>query len=547
MESEQVAESLPNASSLVLADPASVDAFVQALDREIPVEELPGFVARSLRRVLGLSGVAVYRVVAGGLRIACELQSAGRLGVDVGPAALGELAAEALAARATRHSAGPEGAPRTVSVPVHVRDAVAAVLVCTGDQLEEAVVADLERVAAAVGGRLGRDAARGGDASSDELTVAERERRLDALGDLAGGIAHDFNNALTSILGNVSLARLHGGISSPVDRLLAEAEVACLRARRLTRQLLTFAGGGEPIRRPTELGALVREVVRDLGESGGVSLSTAVAEVLPRADIDEDQVRQALHYLIEHALALTQPGASVVVRVQPRPLDDRLEVVVQHGGPEFSATELQRLFDPFAAGHLGPRGLGLSVAHSIVRRHGGRITAEREPGTGLFVFRVALPVAGSVAAAAGSVAAVGEPALRGARGGPVGPARHRILLMDDDQAARTSLARMLRHLGQEVAEAEDGADALERWREAALRGEPFDLAVMDLTVPHGMGGCEAVARLKRLDPDARAIVVSGYSKDPVLARHRDHGFDDVLEKPCELGTLESVLRRVLEH
>ncbi len=364
-------------------------------------------------------------------------------------------------------------------------------------------------------------------------TVGERERRLEALGDLAGGIAHDFNNALTSILGNVSLARLHGGITDSVDRLLSDAEQACLKARRLTRQLLTFAGGGEPIRRPTDLGALVREVVDEASADGGHRFLLGVAGGLPRADIDDDQVRQAVVFLLEHACHVMPEGGDVVVRVELA--DNGVEVVVEDQGPAIPADLLERVFDPYTAGLTGPRGLGLSAVHSIARRHGGRVDVVSRGPVGS-VFRLRLPVEVYDA----------TPAARHALhpGEPRGPAR--VLLMDDDASVRASLARMIGHLGHRVDEVDDGQRALDAWQSAVRDGDPFDLVLMDLTIPHGMGGREAVRRLLELDPAARAVVASGYSKDPIMAHFREHGFVAMLEKPCELATLRRVLDDVLE-
>jgi CheY-like chemotaxis protein len=121
----------------------------------------------------------------------------------------------------------------------------------------------------------------------------------------------------------------------------------------------------------------------------------------------------------------------------------------------------------------------------------------------------------------------------------------RVLFMDDEESIRQMATFLLRRFGFEVVCATDGSEAVKRYREALEADAPFALVIMDLTVPGGMGGREALTQLRQIDPKVRAIVSSGYSSDPVLANYREHGFCGVAAKPYELGDLARVLREAM--
>jgi PAS domain S-box-containing protein len=375
--------------------------------------------------------------------------------------------------------------------------------------------------------------------------------KLDSLGLLAGGVAHDFNNLLMTTLGNLSLAKLELPPDGAGFARLAEAEKALLRAKGLTQQLLAFAKGGAPVRRPGQIRDLIRDTASFAASGSNVVVQLAVAADLRPAAVDADQIGQVVENLVLNAVQAMPNGGTVRVEASnvllPEPRHGELaELALDPGwhvrcsvrdhGVGIDPEDLPRIFDPYFTTKKGGSGLGLATSYAIVRRHNGNITAVSEPGRGtevtFYLPALALP------------ATAEEPAPPS----PSAPAQTtspRVLLMDDDTAVREVVALMLSQLGYQVTAAASGEEAVEAYRRALGLGQRFDAVIMDLTVAGGLGGREATARLLELDPDARVVVSSGYSGDPVLADHRGHGFVARLPKPYVSEDLERILREVL--
>jgi len=376
-----------------------------------------------------------------------------------------------------------------------------------------------------------------------EAEVA-RGQQLESLGLLAGGIAHDFNNLLTAILGNISLARLRAG---PDDARmipkLREAEKAVLRAQNLTHQLLTFSRGGAPVRREVSLAEVVAESVTFALSGSGSRCPVDLDPELWSAEVDAAQVSQVLQNLVLNADQSMPAGGNIAVRAANEQVGARgalplapgryVRIDVSDEGVGIPPENACRVLDPYFTTKTNGTGLGLTTAFSIVQRHGGHLTfeANRDRGT---TFRVYLPATGRKAAPGSGEP---SPAIKGSG---------RVLLMDDEEMIREAAGDLLEFLGYRVERVADGAAALEKYREAGAAGEPFDAVILDLTIPGGMGGREAVGRLLELDPAAKVVASSGYSNDPVMAEYRAHGFRAVMAKPYRLETVAEVLRDLIE-
>jgi len=382
------------------------------------------------------------------------------------------------------------------------------------------------------------------DITARRQLEAERGRasKLEAVGILAGGIAHDFNNILTVVLGNVTLAEADTEAGSALGARLADARKATLRARDLTLQLLTFAKGGEPVKTAVELSELLRESTAFALHGAKARADFHIAPDLWSVHADKGQIGQVVQNLVINAVQ-AMPGGGVVTLKAENAVVAEGELPVRAGryvrltvtdtGGGIASEHLVKIFDPYFTTKAQGSGLGLATVYSIVRKHDGYILADSEPERGT-MFRLWLPAGGAVTAAP----AGGAPA-------DTRPARVRVLFMDDEESIRGMARVFMERLGFECDTAPDGAVALEKYREAMQAGRSYTVVLMDLTVPGGMGGREAMEHLRRLDPAVRAIVSSGYSRDPVMANYRLHGFKAVLPKPYGLEQLRQTLDGVI--
>ncbi len=378
----------------------------------------------------------------------------------------------------------------------------------------------------------------------DRLATTER---LEALGVLAGGIAHDFNNLLAAAMGNLELVRLGLPPDTPVAERLDELARHLERSTGLTSQLLTFARGGSPIKRATRIVDLVGDTAAFVCRGSGVRCVLAAPEGLWTVEVDPDQIAQVISNLVLNAVQAMDGWGAIECELEnvrldgseglPLPPGPYLRCEVRDHGPGVPPDLLLRIFDPFFTTRPAGSGLGLSTSFSIVRRHGGYLACQPAPGGGA-VFILHLPAHPDSAPTQIAPAVVAPPSRADAP-----PAR--VLLMDDESAIRDVTGAMLRMHGFQVECAADGEEALERYVSAAADGHPFDLVIMDLTIPGGMGGRETMERLLVLDPSVRAIVSSGYSDDPVMADHAACGFVGVLPKPYRLAELLAAVRSAL--
>jgi PAS domain S-box-containing protein len=370
-----------------------------------------------------------------------------------------------------------------------------------------------------------------------------RASKLESVGLLAGGIAHDFNNILTAVLGNIALAQLDVEKESDLGRVLGDAERAALRARDLTQQLLTFARGGEPIRAAVRLPEIVAEMTRFALHGSKVKAEFDLAADLWPADVDKAQIGRVVHNLVINAVQAMPSGGTV--RITGRNV-------------RLAALELPQL-RPGAYVHISVTDTGRGIAPTTSSVSSSRISPRSRPATVWGWPRSTRSCASTRATSASnprlgagrhsmSICPPRSTPRCPARPSSPSPMRWRAAGVvhgrrgADPKTATTLLGR----LGSDVEVAADGQAAVDRFRARGEAGRPFDVVVMDLTVPGGMGGLEALERMRAIDPAVKAIVSSGYSSDPVLAHYRDYGFRGRVAKPYELTEFGRVLREVLE-
>jgi CheY-like chemotaxis protein len=209
-----------------------------------------------------------------------------------------------------------------------------------------------------------------------------------------------------------------------------------------------------------------------------------------------------------------------------------VKISIQDEGVGISADQLSKVFDPYFTTKQKGSGLGLATAYSIIKNHHGHITVESKIGQGTN-FNVYLPASSQ------------EISRQLEEDGEVIAGSGKILVMDDEPMVLNVLGKMLLTLGYEVEFAKDGMKAIELYTQAQDTGDPFITVILDLTVPGGMGGKDALASLRQIDPEVKAIVSSGYSDDPIMANFRSYGFAEVIVKPYKISELGKVLHRAL--
>jgi CheY-like chemotaxis protein len=210
--------------------------------------------------------------------------------------------------------------------------------------------------------------------------------------------------------------------------------------------------------------------------------------------------------------------------------------MIEDHGVGILKKHLPRIFEPYFTTKQKGTGLGLATTYSIIKNHGGYITIDSEISVGT-TFHIYLPATNKPANIEGEME---EVELHS-------PGKGRILVMDDEEIIREMLRNMLSLIGYDVELTNDGLTAIECYRKAKDSGKPFDMVIMDLTIPGGMGGKEAIKKLLEIDADAKVIVSSGYATDPIMSEYKDYGFSAVVTKPYSVSEVEKVLRSVLRR
>lgn len=378
----------------------------------------------------------------------------------------------------------------------------------------------------------------------EQMTLTPEElvkaNRSESLGLLVGGIAHDFNNLLTTILGAVSLGKDHRDAAA-----LGDAELACLTAKDLAKQLLSFAQGG--VGTPTVVAA--HEILTDsltiAAAASNAEVAIDVPEGVASVLVDKPQILQVFQNLIVNALQAMPPephrprlqirAANITLadsQIASLAAGDYVEFAVRDNGSGIKLEHVEKIFDPFFTTKKHGTGLGLATVLSIVRKHGGQLELATEVGVGT-AFTVYLPKAKH---------SFEVPARRAA---PPRFGTGRVLFMDDDPKISALTATMLTRLDYNFDLAKNGEDAVALYKRYLNVGRPYDAVIMDLTVIGGMSGEACFQALKEIDPEVRAILSSGYDHAESARKYLDLGFCGYLTKPYRATDLGKVLKAVL--
>jgi len=390
-----------------------------------------------------------------------------------------------------------------------------------------------------------------GDITERKQIEAEREnlqsqlnqtQKMEAIGTLAGGIAHDFNNMLAVITGNISYAlSILNTKDDELFKVLSEAQQGVIQSQNLTNQLLTFAKGGEPIKQPSNINRFLKESARFVTSGAKSKCEFNLTDDLWITEIDSGQMNQVIANLVINAEQSMPNGGIITIRTENAEIETEsdfslpagryIKISIEDQGAGIPKQHLSKIFNPYFTTKQKGSGLGLATTFSIIKRHGGLITVNSEVETGT-AFDIYLP------ASSKDVQEVEN--KKEAKHKGLG----RILIMDDQELILNMLGGMVNKIGYEAVLASDGTKAIDLYREAYQSRTLFDLVILDLTVPGGLGGAKTIPELLKIDSNVKAIISSGYSNDPIMANYEDYGFCGILPKPYTIAELSETLNKI---
>ncbi len=379
-----------------------------------------------------------------------------------------------------------------------------------------------------------------------------KAQKLETVGVLAGGIAHDFNNSLQTILGYISLVKMKTDLNAETYKYLENARKAICQSKDLTKQLLTFSKGGEPVKRIMSISELAENSIKLALSGSTVKCELCIPDNLWNVDADKGQLNQVFNNIIINACQAMPDGGNIKIYAEninvvdedslPLRKGEYVKISFSDNGEGISQERLQMVFDPFYTTKKKGSGLGLATSYSIIAKHEGNITVASEIGIGS-TFNVYLPASRKDVVFQEKDGFDSSSAEE--RKEESSESKGKILLMDDESSIRIILGEQLRELKYDVEVAEEGSEAIRLYKDASEAGKPFDAVVMDLTIPGGMGGRETIEKLIDFDSDVKAVVMSGYANDPTMANYRESGFKGVLAKPHDIYELDAILRNII--
>lgn len=371
-----------------------------------------------------------------------------------------------------------------------------------------------------------------------------RINQLETIGILAGGIAHDFNNILTAIMGNVSLAKLTVKDNVKIVDILKKTLDACHSAKDLTRQLLLFSKGDVPSKELTSITKFVMDSSQFILRGTNVSCDFDIQRALWKVEVDKSQITQVMNNFIINAIQAMPHGGKINISVKNYVVDEDTKIPLNAGnyiridiadhGEGIAEDDLVKIFNPYYTTKKTGSGLGLTIAHSIISRHGGLITVNTQLGQGT-TFTIYLP-------------AVKKKLIENAKRTNLAiEGKGKILVMDDHEDVRNVAKDMLLKLGYEVECSVEGRQTIALYEEALNSGNPFIAVIIDLTIQDGMGGVETMQKLSEIDPGIKAVMSTGYYDDAVVSNFSQYGFKGILAKPYDIESMSRILHELLSN
>lgn len=376
---------------------------------------------------------------------------------------------------------------------------------------------------------------------TEQLKMEEeriRSQKFESIGLLAGGIAHDFNNALMTLMGNIEVLYMNKDLSKNDKHVLKDMRQLIRKTTGLTNQLLTFAKGGEPVTELVDIKEIISDSINMALKGSNCECITRFPENLPLIRADAAQILQVFNNLLINADQSMKQGGIIEISVifiedklKSGLSTDLIRIDVTDKGGGIPEEIRDKIFVPYFSTKETGHGLGLATCYSIIKRHNGTISFKSKQGIGT-TFSVHLPSTDEVFD--------DIPVEKKSEEEAVEPSR--ILIMDDMSSVRKSIGKLLERIGFHVDYAINGTQVLEKFKDAKDDGREYEVMLLDLVIPNGMGGKETVKKLKQIDDSIKTIAMTGYSNDPILAHPDKFGFTGALQKPFNLAELKEMIK-----
>ncbi len=376
--------------------------------------------------------------------------------------------------------------------------------------------------------------------------------RIKNVGILAARIAHDFNNFLGSILGGVEVLSVKiekkGIIVDEVKQDLEKMKDYIDRAKRLSKQLLTFAKGGITEIKVFSPAKLIKEVSEFSLSGTPIKLIFSIPENLWNIEGDEDQLFFAIQNILLNAKDAMPKGGNIYIALSNEEITDHpilskgkyIKIAIKDEGMGIPKDKLDKIFEPKFTTKEEGSGFGLVSTYTIVKKHNGYIDVESEEGKGT-TFYIFLPATEKEVETQKSIKTEEKETTTTKE--PKKEAK--ILVMEDNEDLQEVFKEQLEYFGHTVEITSNGEEAIKAFKKAREKGKPFDLIIMDLTIKGGMGGKETIKHIREIDKKIPVIVSTGYAEDIIISTYKEHGFSEVLVKPFKMEKLKNLIKKLL--
>ncbi|MEM1060477.1 MAG: PAS domain S-box protein [Verrucomicrobiota bacterium] len=384
-----------------------------------------------------------------------------------------------------------------------------------------------------------------------------RTRQFESVGTFAHGITNDIGEILTAIHGSaIKAIRLNGDTFNSLGQQLTAIEHDVNRGRDVLERLASIVRQQVQSKRLVDLTRLLGELGKNVSKGVPATCRPYFPTAVSKVSVELAPIKEAFLAVLQNAVEADPEGEVLITatnfhvdadptkRTVPMEPGDYVRVEIRDEGYGMTEKTRLRAFEPYFTTKEGRRGLGLAKALSALQNHDGTLMLESTLGRGTSAF-LYLPAAEAPPSAKKKSARL--PDVIGLdEEEDEGPELHRVLLMDDEQMILDIVCHMLKHLGYEVKTAKDGAEAIAAFAKSKNLGFHYELVIMDLIIPSGVGGADAVHTIKTMSPDTIVIASSGHSDHPAMLRPQDYGFSGVLHKPYKIDKLQEVITKATE-